>query len=720
MLRRLLTGLAVTVVLAGCASASRPGVVTSINAATTTTVSPATTAGRGAMPCAPSPTPPSLASALLPTTSPSPSSSSLPTSRPRPATASMAPGTSAHSVADCRPLSPGGGLGQPLRQSLDGTISGCFRVGRFQPGQSTLTLVADPQPVITGPPGGSASRLTLTPDHGPPGTNVTIGGDIPGAPPAATANRQDDHITVCWAGCARGLTESANVHWSAGAPGQFETALTVPATAWLGADGPHPLQPGPYAVEIACIPPQFSLPKPATCGGVHLSATFHLEAPAAKRCTPGQPCAWLRFSPTQGPVGSLVRVTGWAPLTALIGRPFGYYLVLQQDAEPSPHNPYWRPIILAPTPFTILASTAWSTLGPIRPRWVQRSGAASIVADPTDPRRLAYCAPGGIRLTTDGGAIWATVSTTTARLASVATTYPIVPPFFPTAASPLPPGCQSVTLGAGQPGVLYAVFTATRKGTAPPPLYSVGYRTGDAGQSWQPIPAPAGQEMGDFAGFQVDGAAVLAFFTRGQHGAGGAVERTLDGGKTWLPATPTCPTAGPCVRFGAEQVGNCAKFGSPQAIRFSLDGGRHWAAPAWPDRVNACGLHELAGLAIRGALLLGGDLSPLLLSNDGGRTWQNVALPPLQAPPGAAAGFPGLQLLPNGSLLASGAFWQLLLPGASSWCRVPTGVLPPVNGDPQVIGDRLWWLQGGPGPHDPEQPLSARSIPLGRLHCARQ
>jgi hypothetical protein len=55
---------------------------------------------------------------------------------------------------------------------------------------------------------------------------------------------------------------------------------------------------------------------------------------------------------------------------------------------------------------------------------------------------------------------------------------------------------------------------------------------------------------------------------------------------------------------------------------------------------------------------------------DLGATWKDIALPPLQGPPGSYPSYGDLQLLPNGTLLAVAGGWNLLKPGASTRCSV--------------------------------------------------
>jgi hypothetical protein len=114
----------------------------------------------------------------------------------------------------------------------------------------------------------------------------------------------------------------------------------------------------------------------------------------------------------------------------------------------------------------------------------------------------------------------------------------------------------------------------------------------------------------------------------------------------------------------------------------------------------------------------GGSDFPLQSSVDGGQSWQAVSLPPLPESAGGGMPFPGLQILPDGSLLAlpEGGSWQLLPAGAADWCPLNASALPQSPAPFQAIGDRLWWLpQVEAAPGTVAAPVS---LPLSSLKCA--
>jgi hypothetical protein len=399
-------------------------------------------------------------------------------------------------------------------------------------------------------------------------------------------------------------------------------------------------------------------------------------------------------------------------------------------------------LTLAPTPFTITPALAWSSLPAFKPLLVQRSSALaqqhSFGVDPAlqqrrHPGRLAYCAPGAIQVSMDGGATWSAIDAREVVAATAGISYTLGRPdgsFSPAGAAT--PECLAVTLDPQHPDSYYATFAAAQKPYGAPPIYFIGYVTTDGGKRWQVVPVPPDHALSQFGGFRSNQPGVQALFsdTAGppfDEGPGlgqkvpFTVEQTADGGRTWAASPLACPALGPCATWGPAPngIGSCAMHGYAQPIEISADGGRSWTVPDWPSRANACQLNELAALGPqRLALLAGPSDYPLSISGDGGKTWQPVALPPLPGSQGNALFYQGLQLLPTGALLSQaqdGQSWEMLLPGAANWCPL-AGAAPPVVPDValQAIGDRLWWLETGTAPGAAPVP---RSASLSGLHC---
>jgi hypothetical protein len=246
---------------------------------------------------------------------------SLPPPTPAPPSITYPPPTGP--VCDANLTDVGPPANYALVQSRDGTLGGCFRLGAVLPGPLDLALetVTSEMSAWNGPLS-PTTTIKLSPALGPPGTTVYVSGYLPGGPLVrSTANLVGVDANVCWDGCLRGLMEVVPLSWND--PGHFNFSFRVPSVPWLGAEGPHPLKPGPYKVRLHCL-------APIGCqSAANAEATFHLLGPASGLCFPAAPCAWLRFSPSFGEPGSLIQVQGWAPVTETVADlpPLGYWLV---------------------------------------------------------------------------------------------------------------------------------------------------------------------------------------------------------------------------------------------------------------------------------------------------------------------------------------------------------------------------------------------------------
>jgi len=609
-----------------------------------------------------------------------------------------------------------------------------------------------------------AITITLSPDSGPSGTLVQVNGFVPGAPDAAPgADVTSLHANVCWDSCPDGLTGNVgSVVWNSSTPGAFSLQFTVPQAPWLTVDGPRALLPGHYSVGVQCLtPPGSGLTPGCALQAAQATATFRLQPLASTRCD-GDPCANLQISPAAGPAGTSIAIAGAAPLSTLGGGfALDYSVLLQRDAlgslavslnplqlqqaadgtisgsarvplaapplgtlEPGAYTASLQALLpvsrdrltVATTPFVVTPAPAWSSLGVVNPLRIDRATAITgpaLAGDAGNAARIAYCAPGSIRITEDGGASWSTLGTGGAEQAAAAAGYPL---FTGGAAGPT---CASLIFDPVQPGALYATFPAEKAGIGVPPIYFDGETSFDDGQSWQIVPAPDGYTLAQFGGFQTVDGAVQALF---QQPAGWSkappefLADQLGADGSWNPATFACPATGPCIRFGPAPtgIGSCAMNARVRSLLYSIDGGASFAAAAWPSYVDACGISQVAALSDTDAVLFTPrDPYPVRITRDGGRTWSAVALPPL---PGSdatePASFVALQLLPDGSLLASGdPGWLVLLPGGASWCSaaLPTIALPDTV---RPIGDQLWWLDSGASSSTPPAPAS---IPLGQM-----
>ncbi|MGH9069647.1 MAG: hypothetical protein ACRDX8_00425 [Acidimicrobiales bacterium] len=612
-----------------------------------------------------------------------------------------------------------------MSQSPGGTISGCYQVPAYPVGTYHLSLESfffSAGISGTRPPPAPPVSLSLSPASGPPGTTVTVHGSFAGGKAPSGRMEVPDHLNVCWNGCPEGLVDQG-LTVTHGPDGNFTTSFKVPATAWLEADGAHPLTSGTYQVGIQCLD--------VNAGGCDYDpsqgdAAFTLAAPPPKLCAAGEPCGHLTLVPPNPVPGQAVRLEGWAPVQVEIdNQPFAYSIQLSKGPAPSgssitkvsgPKGSSFT-YTLDPATLRIGSPPSWATLGTIHPVSIQTAGLASFASSPGESSRLAYCTSGGLELSNNGGKSFSAVPTAPAVAAiRKAGITPLAP-----GNGGAPPGCAEVVLGPSPSTTIYASFLVNPIGSTAPPVDQVALYSTNRGASWRPIPSPSGTAPEDFSAFGTVGSTVTAeFSTRSRSGAVPvpAVEETLNSGASWRSIAFSCPGAGPCLRLGAFQEGNCAMGQEPQSVLTSADTGRRWAQPASAPILFACGSPSLVAASSTEELLVSSDSAyPLQVSTNAGQTWSDIGLPPLPtanaappetvggtgltAPSSLGGGGAGtyLQILPDGALLFSasqpGQPWELLAPGATAWCHAPSASngadASLLDGPPTVVGSTLWW-----------------------------
>lgn len=631
------------------------------------------------------------------------------------------------------------GYGQTVVQSNSGRVSGCMRVGPLRPGEHTVVLsqylsFGSPAPVRV-PPGKRQPRpapaprepavaLSLAPSSGPPGTLVTVSGRLAAALSHRTIS--SDFPTLCWDGCADGIPYvSAQLRWTSRR--SFTTKVVVPSAPWIES-GPvrvAPLVTGSYPIAITCL--RGARGCPAVTEG---SAPFHLTvAHAPSWCTTQAACASLRVAPASARPGQLVRLSGYAPLTQIASAGFPAGLEVQVLAGRR-RGPQVRlqpdQLVAGRALLRVLAPPGLASLHPLTPIATVTAGLSQIAADPADPTAVAWCSGQTIELDTPTG----TSSISTAGVPAALAAEGLSAPGGIAQCGAVAPIDDS----SGQMTALAAAFTVAPS-FGPPPFYYAALETTDDGATWSPLPVPPGAIAESFGGFRYRGAALEAVFSSAsvRHGLpdfepGRPIGELASADGQGFASVPLgCPAAGPCLTLGPYLAGNCAMIPSAQALLRSADGGRHWLAVGFPASAQACEPSELVATSARAALLID-PLSPYVVMRtvDGGRAWFDVGVPRLHGGAGQLTlsyGQGGLVLLPDGALLEAGGSypWELLRPGARSWCRVTvpapsaqrTGELGP---EPVVIGSELWWLDVGTAGAAPAPTI--HSIALGELACA--
>ncbi len=625
------------------------------------------------------------------------------------------------------------------------------------------------------PPTVAGAWLKVPPGTVHPGERITVTGYMPGATPPSASAAAYSSATLCFGGCSAGLLEQAvPIHWSASIKDQFTMTLYVPATAWLTPSGTQPLEDGTYRLSAQCV---ISAPGCGTRPG-QVSTVVHLASVSYKPC-PKTACGEISLSATSAAPGNLVHFHGWAPLNEIIGTPFPYNLVMESGSPgsrfvvtvPSKGSGAQSPgtqvasvqqalngtfsgslripavlsgsqtvtpgsytlalqasftagsftdVTLAPTALQVSANQTWASLGPLAPiaaTWSANLFPPSVSALAQTSSQIVACVNQQILLSTDGGQHWAQIPDTAVISLAAKTAYPLA--IVPAGTNTAP--CTSVQLDPTHPDTIYATFAAeSAQYKSIPPIFTVGYVTTNLGQTWRAVPPPSGYSLGDSGGFQADGAKTLALFdsSNTQSGLPVAQVQTTDGGLIWTSGQATCPALGPCLRFGAApaQTGGMG-VGYAQSLQWSANGGSTWQSPAWPSQVILNqGPSQLVALSSSRALLLSGASQyPVRLTTDGGRLWQNIALPPVPNAQNGAAGLSDAVILPNGSLLAQDPntqSWILLPAGQSAWCTL-TGLPSGLVSQPTVVGSQLWYVSepanGG------QQAIG--STPLSAVHC---
>jgi hypothetical protein len=440
-------------------------------------------------------------------------------------------------------------------------------------------------------------------------------------------------------------------------------------------------------------------------------------------------------TPAAAPPGSVVRLTGFAPLVSIIGsdEPFVFQFEVLNG---QPYGPEVRlgeftagpSALLGRAALEVLAPPSFASLHDTTPVAEVSAGLSPISAQPGAPSTVAWCAPGAVDVSNAGASTSVPASAAAAALTRMG--------LRPAGGSPL--RCDTVALAgpsADPAAVMAAGFAAAPARYPGPPFYEIALVTADQGQTWTAVPVPAGGSVLSFGGFRYEAAGVVALFATAIPHRKAPAYPDLDPARplaelasgnptSWQPIPLGCPPAGPCVTLGPYLQANCAMNPVTQPLLRSTDGGLRWSQPALPDQVQACAEAELVATSARTELLIDSmSRFPLQATTDGGATWRDIGLPPApgQQSYGLGEGAGGITALPGGDLLLSGGQgyrggWELLRHGSHSWCAVRTPSAQ-IQDLPQlswlsVIGNELWWLTGTYG-----EPPTAHNVALSTVSC---
>jgi hypothetical protein len=508
------------------------------------------------------------------------------------------------------------------------------------------------------------------------------------------------------------------------------------------------LKDGPVSVGILCVGVN-------QAGCAVLSPTLSQPFVVTGAIPKSPSAAYLHLSPARGEAGTVVHVSGWAPVSTNIGQPFGYelqwtengvssqggvgqvrqkfngdvsgmftvpaslpplgalkpgpatislsylFLSLSKSAVASHHNQKNAgSITIAPTPFDLLSPLSWVDFNHTTPSAIATNAAALSFNAPSPlavsgqhiVTQNTYQGP--LWQSDNHGKSWQAVSLTGVAALTAQTGYPSVWQDGLTK-----PTVSSVTLNPYDPSSLFVtVSSVQKKYDQAPPTYNIPVYTTNDGSSWHVVPVPAGMSIADFGGFTRTPSGILAYFASKRTPMG---EVTANGGAAWSSETLSVEEPAATVLLGPVPDQNYGQMGGNIDENVLYRTAKNSWTPT--SSVGVLGGSSFLGLYPHHTALLVSAFSsyPVEYSTNGGKSWQYLALP---TPPGVGndgSPYQQLLLLADGSLLASvngttTQSWSLLAPGSTRWQAVPVSMLPPSASGVQSIGSHIWWGSSNP------------------------
>lgn len=601
-------------------------------------------------------------------------------------------------------------------QKTTGQLTECVKVPDVPGGTYHLSLFQylykKVSPILPSAAVGASPSvfLSVSPRWARPGETVTVTGTLQRADRAKSGS-----ASFCWGGCTGGLSYSqVPLAWHSSRT--FTATLTAPEAPWVDLSTDRVISPvaGKYELGVQCL----ELVHECGFGAAEGETIIHLTSSSRYTCQSVPGCARLSVSPAVASPGQVVEVRGQAPVAQV--SPGGQ--VFAGEIEGETGGPAHQGVTFSASPNEVSGARAvrvdmgggavrvapapsFADLGYVAPLHQAIGGEAPISANPFALSTVAWCGTGEVVLQSPGRTLRVPVAPALEAIARTGK--------FGTATFSR---CINVALGTPSshgPGAVFAAFWVNSPGDLGTSDLVALY-TDDGGAAWSFVPAPPGSSMADFGGFQYGPSGQVEALFGPSSGTAPRVQQTYDGGAHWSRGSLACPEVGPCIVLGAANVTGCNTAMGYQALLRSIDGGEHWQIiPDVRAGLPTCSLSEVVDLTRTEVLLVGAvgfvgyaGVYPLLLSRDGGASWQVVSLPAL---PGQSAfewsqPSPDLVVRPDGSVIyASQPSWYLLAPGASRWCLaggLPAKATDPSQGFPRsltVLGAAIWWLNFGPG-----------------------